>query len=331
MTAIATRESPEIRSIQERKFADLLRHVLEGNRFYQQKYDELGFSSGRPAGLSDRGDLPLTLQSELIRDQLENAPFGTNLTYRMSRYTRMHRVPTIDGTPLCWLETAESWSWWLDCWKAVYEASGVIASDRVFVASSFGRSVGLWAAFEAGQQLGSLMIPGGSPGSPERLQALLHAGATVLVCTPAEARALREATRASNDGSPRLTIEACDSVSSVSQAMGRCVPGGSWGGERFYQVGAPEIGAWGYSCGTGSHLHINEEEFIAEVVDPNSRERAEPDEHGTQTGRLVLSNLGRVGSPLIRYVTNQNVELSRRPCPCGRKTAVIRCPVSRAT
>ena len=329
MKAIATREPPEIRAIQERKFADLMRHVLEGNLFYQRKYDALGFSSGRPAGLSDRDYLPLTHPSELIRDLEEHPPLGTNLTFPLSRYTRMHHALSTAGTPMHWLDTAESWSWWLDCWRAAYEAAEIAADDRVFVATSFGPAVGVWAAFETGQQLGALMILGGAPGSPERLQAWLDSRATVLVATPAEAQALAGDVRLgghdSNDGSLRLTIQACESVSRIPDGTGSGVRG-SWGGEHFFQVGAAEIGAWGYSCGHGNHLHINEEEFIVEMVDPETRQRARLDDRGVQRGELVLTNLGRVGSPLIRYATGQIVELSRPPCPCGRNTAVIRCP-----
>jgi phenylacetate-CoA ligase len=328
MNAVATRETPEIRGVQERKFAELMRSVLESNLFYQRKYEKLGFASGRPAGLSDRDDLPLVRPAELLADVQQHPPLGTNLTHRLSRYTRMHHALSTTGEPLRWLDTVESWSWWLDCWRKVYEAAGVAPDDRVVIVQGDRSSVGLWAAFEAGQHLGALMIPDGSLGIADRVDTVLESRATVLVASPLDARALAAEVRRNGNGAEEGALR---SLIQVAESIG-CLRGEheaeAWPDERFSHVGAIEIGAWGFGCGHGDFLHVNEEEFIVEVLDPHSGRRVEPDDEGVQHGELVLTNLGRVGSPLIRYATGQLVELSRPACPCGRRTAVTRCATS---
>jgi phenylacetate-CoA ligase len=72
-----------------------------------------------------------------------------------------------------------------------------------------------------------------------------------------------------------------------------------------------EMGAWGFECAEQSGLHVNESEFVAEVLDPATGEPGE-------AGELVLTNLGRLGSPAIRYRTGDRVRVAREPCPCGR-------------
>lgn len=328
MNAVATRETPEIRDVQERKFAELMRSVLESNLFYQRKYEKLGFASGRPAGLSDRDDLPVTRPAELLADIRQHPPLGTNLTYRQSRYTRMHHALSTTGEPLRWLDTVESWSWWLDCWRKVYESAGVAPDDRVVVVHGDRSSVGLWAAFESGQQLGALMVPDGSLGIADRIATVVESRATVLVASPLDARGLAAEVRrngnAAEEGTLRSVIQVGESITCLTDDEET----EDWPDERFAQVGAIEIGAWGFGCGHGDYLHVNEEEFIVEVIDPHSGRRAEPDDEGVQLGELVLTNLGRVGSPLIRYATGQIVELARPACPCGRRTAVTRCATS---
>jgi phenylacetate-CoA ligase len=145
----------EVRSRQEKGFAALMAKVLECNPFYQKKYRSLDFTSGRRVGLSDLGKLPLIKKSDLVNDQQSNPPFGSNLTFPLSRYTRVHHGL---GGLLRWVDTEESWTWWLDCWKEAYEAAGVTPDQHVFVGCSVGPSIGFWTALEAGQRLGALMI-----------------------------------------------------------------------------------------------------------------------------------------------------------------------------
>src|SRR6266566_9899495 len=87
-------------------------------------------------------ELPFTTKVELSDDQAVHPPFGTNLTYPIERYVRLHQTSGTTGRPLRFIDTAESWEWWRECWDPIYRAAGVTASDRIFFAFSFGPFVG---------------------------------------------------------------------------------------------------------------------------------------------------------------------------------------------
>ena len=107
----------------------------------------------------------------------------------------------------------------------------------------------------------------------------------------------------------RATIHAGEPGASIPATKRRLEK--AWGARCFDHAGATEVGAWGYECQAQNGLHLNEEEFIFEVVDPDSREPA-------VEGELAVTNLGRIGMPVIRYLTGDRVRITHDPCPCGR-------------
>ena len=279
------------------------------NRFYS---DRLG--SG--ARLSE---LPFTTKQELVDDQEQHPPFGTNLTYPAAKYVRIHQTSGTAGKPILWLDTKESWEWWLRCWEEVFKGAGVRVDDRVYVAFSFGPFIGFWAAFEAAQRMGAMVIPGGGQSTEQRLRAIFDRGATVLVCTPTYALRLADtARRQSLDmsaGPIRITVHAGEPGASIPETRRRIQE--AFGAKTFDHVGMTEMGAYGFECEAQAGLHIIEDEFIAEIIDPKT---LAPVEEGNK-GELVLTNLGRVGMPLIRYRTGDLGVISREPCACGRPWA----------
>jgi len=298
---------------------------LRENPFYKTKYKDLLIPESGLT-LRDLDVLPLTDKSEFAADQESHPPYGTNLTRPLADYTRLHQTSGTTGTPLRWLDTPESWQWWLECWAEVYEAAGVGPDDRIFIPFSFGPFIGFWAAFEAGPQVGAITIPAGGLTSEQRVDKLLEYDATVVVCTPTYALRLAQIAR---DGgkdlaasSVRITIHAGEPGASLPNVKARIEE--SWGARCVDHAGATEAGAWGYTCGHADHMHINEHAFISEVIDSETLEPAPVESGETQEGELVLTNLGRVGSPVIRYRTGDLVELSRAPCTCGRATAFLR-------
>jgi len=304
---------------QEANLAFMMQHVLWTNPFYQKKFRELHLpEEGITVG--DLASLPFTDKAELVSDQETNPPYGTNLTRPASKYTRVHQTSGTTGHPLRWMDTRESWSWWLDCWVEVYRAAGVTSEDRLFIPFSFGPFVGFWAAFEAGPRIGALTIPAGGFTSEQRVEKVLEYEATVLVCTPTYALRLaqiaRELGRDLSASHVRIAIHAGEPGASLPNVRGQIES--AWEARCFDHAGATEVGAWGYGCGEKDRMHINEREFVAEVIDPETLESI-PIEPGVWArGELVLTNLGRVGSPVIRYRTGDLVEMCGDPCPCGR-------------
>ena len=135
------------------------------------------------------------ISSQGVDDQQENPPYGTNLTYEPSAYTRIHATSGTTGRRLKCLDTRESWAWFTFCWQEIYRAIGIDSDDRVFAAFGFGPFVGFWAGFEAAQQIGALAIPAGAQSSEQRLDWILESNATVLLSTPTYSLRLIEVAR----------------------------------------------------------------------------------------------------------------------------------------
>jgi phenylacetate-CoA ligase len=231
----------------------------------------------------------------------------------LDRFVRLHQTSGSSGDrPLRWLDTAESWEWWLRIWADhVYRAAGVNAEDRVFFAFSFGPFIGFWSAFGGAQRLGALSISGGAMTSEQRLRSIIELGATVLLSTPTYALRLADVAhelgldmRASG---LRVTIHAGEPGASIPAT--RSAIEEAFGATCFDHTGMTELGPTGFSCSQRDGIHLIDSEFIFEVLDPEGRPAGE--------GELVATNLGRWGMPLIRYRTGDRVTLSHEPCGCG--------------
>ncbi|HEU0120344.1 MAG TPA: AMP-binding protein [Bryobacteraceae bacterium] len=291
----------------------LQRELRAGNAFYGPRmatpFDTL-------AAFAEQ--VPFTVKADLAEDQRLHPPFGRNHTYPLDRYTRFCQTSSTTGHPLRWLDTAESWGWMLDRWERVFAAAGVRAGDRVFFAFSFGPFLGFWTAFDAATRMGCLAIPGGGMSSTARLRTLIDSGATVICCTPTYAIRLGEAAQAEGVD---LRASAVRTLV-VAGEPGGSVPGtrallqGLWPETRIADHhGMTETGPVTYECPlrTGV-LHVMEPAFYAEIVDPQS---GAPLEAG-QSGELVLTNLGRTASPVVRYRTGDIVQPEAPgQCVCG--------------
>jgi phenylacetate-CoA ligase len=290
--------------------------ISPANRFYHQKF--AGADLNKIDSLDHFRRLPFTIKGELVHDQRQNPPFGSNLTFAPERYIRIHQTSGTSGKPMYWLDTEESWNWWAECWKLVLQAAGVCPSDRIFFAFSFGPFIGFWAGWEGARKLGALTISGGAQSTAQRLKSIVDYGATVLVCTPTYALHMAsEAKKAGMDlakeSAIKITIHAGEPGASIPSTKKLIEE--SWGAKCYDHAGATEVGAFGFECqNQPGGIHVNEDEFIAEVIDPSTGQPIGP---GAE-GELVITNLGRIGSPVIRYRTRDLVRPRFGPCPCGR-------------
>jgi len=314
VASLQTASREVIAAYQMRRLRSGLARVLESNPFYRRKLAEIDPLT--LAGPADLSRLPFTVKSELMADQRDHPPYGTNLTYALRDYVRLHQTSGTSGQPLKLLDTAESWDWWADCWTTIYRAAGVDADDIVYLAFSFGPFIGFWSAYEGGKRVGALVVPGGGQSSTQRLQAILTTNATVLVCTPTYALHLAEVARdegiALRNTAVRVTIHAGEPGASITSTRQRIEE--AWSARAYDHVGMTEMGAYAFTCRQQDNVHVNEAEFIAEVLDSAT---GAPVPEGTQ-GELVLTNLGRWGSPAIRYRTGDLVVRGPARCACGR-------------
>src|SRR5207302_1823411 len=220
-----------------------LARIGENNPFYRRKWDAARIDPRAVRDWTQFRGLPFTTKAELSQDQDAHPPFGSNLTYPLDRYIRVHQTSGTTGRPIRWLDTAESWDWWIRCWTFVYRAAGVGAA-----------SIGVRVTIHAGE-------PGASIAATRR------------------------------------RIEA------------------AWGARCIDHTGLTEVGATGFTCAAGE-VHLNESEFIVEVLDPVTGAAGASGE-----GELILTNLGREGSPVIRYRTGDRVRVLDARCACGRTFA----------
>jgi phenylacetate-CoA ligase len=302
-----------IQALQLQRLLDLRAQLVPANAFYTPRLS-VPFASLEEFSAA----VPFTTKSELAADQHAHPPFGTNLTFPLSAYTRFCQTSSTTGSPLRWPDTQQSWDWMLGCWERVFLEAGVGAGHRVFFAFSFGPFLGFWTAFDAATRLGCMAIPGGGFSSTARLRMLLDLQANVLCCTPTYAIRLAEVAAAEGVDLTRSAV----SVLIVAGEPGGSVPGTRallerlWPSTRvFDHHGMTETGPVSFACSRRPRvLHIIESAFYAEIVNPHS---GAPLPHG-ESGELVLTTLGRIGSPVLRYRTGDLVQsLPPGVCECG--------------
>jgi len=297
---------------------DLLRGLfarVPASSFYGRKFRGLE----APKSIADFcARFPFTTKTELARDQHAAPPFGTVLLEPIEHYTRLHQTSGTTSSPMRWLDTPESWNAIGDCWIRVLTAAGVTKADRFFFAFSFGPFIGFWMAFDAAQRLGCLCLPAGGMSSAARLRMLMDTRATVLCCTPTYALRLAEAA-----AQEKIDL----SKSAIRRIMVAGEPGGSipsvrarleqlWPGARVCDHhGMTEVGPVTYECPkTPCRLHVMEEAFIAEIIDPTTGAPAAKNDRG----ELVLTTLVRTGAPVFRYRTGDVVQpRADVSCECG--------------
>jgi len=291
------------------KLNQLLAAILPANRFYAAKLGEVG-----PFGSLDQftATVPFTTKDELAADHEAHPPYGTTHSFPLETYHRYHQTSGTRGKPLIWLDDSDNWSWILDNWEWVWRGAGVLPGDTAFFPFSFGPFLGFWAGFEAATRMGVRAVPGGGLSSEDRLLLLKRSQSTILCCTPTYALRLAEV-----GGKTGLPVDSLR----IEKIITCGEPGGSipevrarieaaWKARVYDHHGMTEIGPVSVSSEDNPDLLLlRHEAYFCEVIDP---ETCEPVAEG-ETGELVLTTLGRHGSPLIRYRTGDLV----KPAPHG--------------
>jgi len=272
--------------------------------FYRQRFDDKTPVVNR---LSDLLELPILEKSELL--STGNCSPGKQFDLGINCYTRFHQTSGTKGFPMAVLDTADDWDWWLRCWDYVLDAGEVTNADVAMMAFSFGPFIGFWTANDALVKRGALVVPGGGLSTENRIRMIFDQHCTVLCCTPTYAlHLLAVAKKLALDlqqTAIRRIIVAGEPGGSVASIRSRLEEG--WGAKVIDHCGASEVGAWGFGSSDGGGIHVIETEFIAEVLNINvDHPRGIPVDDG-QEGELVLTSLGRVGGPVIRYRTGDIV------------------------
>ncbi|MGH7137448.1 MAG: phenylacetate--CoA ligase family protein [Pirellulales bacterium] len=280
----------------------LFKQILPANELYARVFEGLSFPL---SSLAELQNLPYTTKEQLA---VGEGGMAANRTWPIERYVRFHQTSGTHGRPLAVVDTADDWLWWIDCWQYVLDAADVTAGDCVMMAFSFGPFVGFWSAYDAAAARGCLVVPGGGMTTVARLELIRTSRATIVCCTPIYALHLAEVGRQRQIDVGKLDVRALilagepgGSVPATCERIER-----AWQARAIDHAGATEVGPWGYADREGRGLHVTESEFIAEF---RSLATGQPAGAG-ELAELVLTTLGRIGSPVIRYRTGDLV----RPC-----------------
>jgi len=317
-----------LESIQLPKLQRLLDLARQESPFYRERLQD---APVRLRTVSDWKDLPTTEKEDLVDP---DHPMGLARHHRLplESYVRYHRTSGTMGKPMVMLDTQEDWRWWRGTWQWVLDAAAVTRHDRVLMAFSFGPFIGFWSAHDACLDRGAMVIPAGGLSTPSRLDLLLASQATVLASTPSYALHLTELAleRKLPIASSQVRTILVAGEPGGSQQVVRKMLESAWNAKVIDHAGATELGPWGFGDPQGSGLQVIETEFFAEFLpwapvvskvsaDDGGIERSDGDLAGnpfatsdalhppSPTHELVLTPLGRFGSPLIRYRTGDLV------------------------
>jgi len=299
--AIESWDRGQLKTYQVKRLNQVLEAILPGNRFYQSK---LQANNSPITSMDELHQLPFTHKEELL-DPENEAGFAANLTFPLDQYCRFHRTSGTRGRPLIVLDTANDWDWWMETWQYVLDSAALASSDRVVMAFSFGPFIGFWSAFDAAVERGAMIAPTGSLSTIARIELIRSIEATIIFCTPSYALHMAEVAQQNEidltSSSVKKIIVAGEpggSIPSIRQRMES-----SWDAKVIDHSGASEVGPWGYANAEGTGIYVNEAEFAAEFI---SLATGKPATEG-ELSELVLTCLGRIGSPVIRYRTGDLV------------------------
>ncbi len=310
----------DLRALQLFKLKRMVVWAYENSQFHRRKYEGAGFHPDHLRSLDDLRRVPVTTKDEWLDNQRQNPLYGDNLAAPTSLAMRSHQTSGTSGrTPLRVLDGIKDWNWVAEMWAYGFYAAGVRRDDIVYFCFGYGTFIGFWGAHYCSEKLGATVIASGGQTSEGRIKQILDLGATTVCATPTYALRLAEVAR---------TMNVDLAASQVNKVILSGEPGGSlpatrriieeaWGAEVMDTAGMSEIGTiMVFECDHHpGGMHIIEDNFIEEVMDPKSGERLGYGEEGER----IVTSFGRGFMPLIRYKTGDLVrKVPHTECRCGR-------------
>ena len=302
----------EIEKIQLKRLKDVVRRVYTLSPFYKQKFDELGITPDDIQTLEDIQKLPFTKKQDLRN----NYPFGL-FTVPMSEVVRIHSSSGTTGKPTVVGYTAHDMEVWDEVMMRCLSMGDVNSKDVCHNAYGYGLFTGGLGFHEAAQKLGAAIVPASGGFTDRQLMLMRDFGATVLFATPSFALHLAEKARAAGAEFRKDYKLRCGFFGAEPTSEGlRKEVADAWGIEYYEVYGLSEIIGPGVSCSCnkGRGLHIQEDHFYPEIIDPKTGEVL-PD---GEEGELVITTLTKQALPIIRYRTGDITKLYKEPCACGR-------------
>jgi phenylacetate-CoA ligase len=301
----------ELRKFQLEKLKETVAWAYEKIPFYRKKLDEKGVQPGDIQKLEDVSKLPVTVKDDL-RD---NYPFKL-CAVPMKDVVRVHASSGTTGKPITGPYTAEDLDQWTECMARNFHAAGVRSDDVIQNAYGYGLFTGGLGFHQGAGRIGATVVPTSSGMTERQISLMQDFGATVLCCTPSYALTIAE--RAEEMGMDMRSLPVRVGIFGAEPwtVQMRQEIEDRLGIKAMEAFGLTELGGPGvsYDCREQNGLHINEDHYLAEVVDPDT---FEPVPEG-EKGELIFTSLQRRAMPMIRYRTKDITRLHREACPCGR-------------
>ncbi len=316
----ASRE--EMRALQNERLVKTVKHAYENVPYYRNLMDKKGVTPDDIKSIDDLHKLPF-----LTKDDLREAyPTGL-LAVPMKDTVRIQSTSGTTGKRVVAFYTQHDIDLWEDCCARALVATGATEEDVVQVCYGYGLFTGGAGLHGGSHRVGSLTLPMSSGNTDRQLQFMCDLGSTVLCCTPSYALYLAESIHEQGLRNQIKLKSGIFGAEAWSEAMRRDIED-KLGIKAFDIYGLTEISGPGvaFECSEQSGMHINEDHFIAEIIDP---ETGEVLPEGSK-GELVFTTITKEAFPMIRYRTKDICILSREKCSCGRTLVKMTKPMGRS-
>lgn len=300
----------EIKKLQNERFMEQVKHVWENVPYYRKKMEDSGITIDDIKSVDDLHKLPF-----LTKDDLREAyPYGL-MGKPLSECVRIQSTSGTTGKRVIAFYTQEDIDLWETCCARAIVAAGGTNEDVCQVCYGYGLFTGGPGLNGGSHKVGCLTLPMSSGNTDRQLQFMTDLGSTILCCTPSYAAYLAESIHEKGIQNQIKLKAGIFGAEAWSEEMRRDIEQKL--GIKAYDIyGLTELSGPGVSfeCSEQRGMHINEDHFIAEIIDPKTGEVLP---EGTQ-GELVFTSLTKKAFPLLRYRTKDICVLSREKCSCGR-------------
>ncbi len=312
-----------LRAVQSARLIKMVENCYNNVPFYKKKFDDIGLLPGDIKSIDDITKLPFTIKQDL-RD---NYPFGL-FAVPNEKLVRIHASSGTTGKQTVVGYTQHDVDVWAEGAARAIVAAGGTKGDKIHVSYGYGLFTGGLGLHYGAEKLGATAIPASSGNTHRQMQILQDFGSDILCCTPSYAMFIGESLKAAGVDSSKIPLRAgIFGAEAWSENMRREIEK-SLNIKAYDIYGLSEIAGPGvaYECCEQSGMHICEDYFYPEVVDPDTLEPL-PD---GKYGELVFTCIGKEALPLVRYRTRDITALSHEKCACGRTLVKMLKPKGRS-
>lgn len=320
---IETMSREDMRKLQSERLVAQVKHVYEHVPYYRDLMDKKGVKPDDIQSVDDLHKLPFLSKADLR----EAYPYGL-LATPLSDCVRIHSTSGTTGKRVVAFYTQHDIDLWEDCCARAITAAGGTEDDVCQVAYGYGLFTGGAGLHGGSHKVGSLTLPMSSGNTERQIQFMRDLGATILCCTPSYAAYIGETLHDMGLTPDDIKLKAgIFGAEPWTEEMRRSIEK-SLGIKAYDIFGLTEISGPGvaFECSEQTGMHINEDHFIPEIIDP---ETGEVLPEGT-VGELVFTSITKEAFPLLRYRTRDLCVLSRKKCSCGRTLIKMAKPMGRS-